>query len=44
MSQYDYTILKLAKMVSEIIARRHKISKYRSLCALHEIRNRKDAF
>ena len=27
MSQYDYTMLKLAKMVSEVIARRHKISK-----------------
>ena len=27
MSQYDYTMLKLAKMVSEIIARRQKISK-----------------
>ena len=27
MSQYDYTMLKLAKMLSEVIARRHKISK-----------------
>ena len=27
MSKYDYTMLKLAKMVSEIIAHRQKISK-----------------